>query len=53
MSVPRKKKEDKERRKMAEKAAEQLLEQVRSEPVEQKSAKIDAELRIRESTGPV
>jgi LacI family transcriptional regulator len=40
-------------RKMAEKAAEQLLEQVRSEPVEQKSAKIEAELRIRESTGPV
>ena len=40
-------------RNMAEKAAEILMEQVRSQSVECHSPNVDAELRIRESTGPV
>ena len=40
-------------RKMAEKAAEILMEQVRFQTVASKSPSIKAELRIRESTGPV
>jgi LacI family transcriptional regulator len=39
-------------RKMAEKAAEILMEQVRSQPVACHSPIVEAELRIRESTGP-
>ena len=40
-------------RKMAEKAAEILMAQVRSQPVTSKSPVVEAELRIRESTGPI
>lgn len=39
-------------RKMAEKAAEILMEQVRLQPVASSSPVVNAELRIRESTGP-
>ena len=39
-------------RKMAETAAEILMSQVRSQPVDGESHHVEAELRIRESTGP-
>jgi LacI family transcriptional regulator len=38
-------------RKMAEVAAEILMSQVRAQPVDRETHKVDAELRIRESTG--